>query len=65
MNLGKDILSLLYALSGYLAVDTCFILKYFFFFSILPQSVIFNSGYFLGILSQGLQRSKTNGGDVY
>lgn len=65
MNLGKDILSLLYALSGYLAVDTCFIYITRFFFSILPQSVIFNRGYFLDILSQSLQRSRTDGGDVY
>lgn len=64
MNLGKDILSLLYALSGYLAVDTCFLLQDF-FFSILPQSGLFNSGYLLDILSQGLQRSRTDGGNIY
>lgn len=46
MNLGEDILRLLYALSGYLAVDTCFLLQ-FFFLSILPQLVLFNSGYLL------------------
>lgn len=64
MHLGKDILSLLYVLSGSLAVDACFLLQDF-FFSILPQLVTFNSGYLLDILSQGLQRSRTDGGDIY
>lgn len=60
MNLGEDILRLLYALSGYLAVDTCFLLQFFFFFVNSTPVGFIQQWIFAGFLSQGLQRSRTD-----